>query len=327
MSRRLKALPDQMVNLRDTLVPVFVSAAIGAALVLALYETHAVLAAVSGVVGGSLVGVWLEHRGPVSALKGERNARIHELELELAAERALSASFKTEVEARDTETQRVLGDLEMNRAIIEEQASQSVGLAEDLAEQKLEIERSKQRSDYLANHDLLTGLPNRRAFQEELRQRVERASSDGQTIGLLFIDLDKFKEVNDTLGHDAGDDLLKTVSAILDAAMRDDDFAARLGGDEFAAIIEIPREHSRKVGFNVAERLRLALQIPIPSPKGEIGVGATIGVALHPHDATDAAELLHTADQVMYAGKRHGRNRVVMTEELSPEELKAANSH
>ncbi|HEY3149587.1 MAG TPA: GGDEF domain-containing protein, partial [Dongiaceae bacterium] len=123
-----------------------------------------------------------------------------------------------------------------------------------------------------------------------------------------------------------GDDLLKTVSSILDAAMRDDDFAARLGGDEFAAIVEISAEHGRKAAFNVAERLRLGLQIPIPSPKGEIAVGATIGVALYPQDSAGAAELLHAADQVMYAGKRRGRNRVVTTEGLTPAELKAAET-
>jgi diguanylate cyclase (GGDEF)-like protein len=320
-----------MIDARHTLLPVVVSLAVGGALAVALYEIHLVLAGVLAVVGGTLAGELVRRHASRSlsstSQTGQGETRIRELESELATERALSASFRKDVEERETETQRVLGDLEMNRAIIEEQASQSVGLAEELAEQKLEIERGKQRSDYLANHDLLTGLPNRRAFQEELRKRVEHAAAIGQTIGLLFIDLDKFKEVNDTLGHDAGDDLLKTVSSILDAAMRDDDFAARLGGDEFAAIVEISAEHSRRTAFNVAERLRLGLQIPIPSPKGEIAVGATIGVALYPHDAPGAAELLHAADQVMYAGKRRGRNRVVTTEELTPDELKAADPH
>ncbi len=142
--------------------------------------------------------------------------------------------------------------------------------------------------------------------------------------GLLFVDLDKFKEVNDTLGHEAGDDLLKTVASKLSEALRERDFGARLGGDEFAAIVEIPNTLSRETVFKIAERLRLSLQIPIPSPKGEIAVGATIGVALYPHDAGGAAELLNAADQVMYAGKRRGRNRVVTADGLTPDELKAA---
>lgn len=329
MNRSLKLWPHQAMRRCDALVPVAVAATLGAVLMLALRDAHALAALIGAILGGTIAGAWFGRpigRSTTAAEADWRDQRVHDLEAELAAERALSAAFKQQVEEREEETKRTLGDLEMNRSIVEQQASQSVDLAEELAEQKMELELSKQRSDYLANHDLLTGLPNRRAFHESLKLRVEHAAAGGQSVGLLFIDLDKFKEVNDTLGHEAGDDLLKAVSSKLNEAMRDRDFGARLGGDEFAAIVEVPNAESRETVFRIAERLRLSLQIPIPSPKGGIAVGATIGVALYPHDAGDATELLNAADQVMYAGKRRGRNRVVTADGLTPEELEAAVS-
>jgi len=193
--------------------------------------------------------------------------------------------------------------------VLEGQASQSVELAEELAEQK-------QRSDYLATHDMLTGLPNRLAFQEELKRRVEFAGSSGSTIALLFVDLDRFKEINDTLGHEAGDVLLQQVAGMFGTAMRQEDFAARLGGDEFAVIVEIPPEEAREVAFSVAERVRQQLQLTVPAGDKELAIGATIGIALYPQDADSVACVLHAADEVMYVGKRRGRNRVVTTDEL-----------
>ena len=173
---------------------------------------------------------------------------------------------------------------------------------------------------------MLTGLPNRLAFQTELKRRVEYASSAGLSIALLFVDLDRFKDVNDTLGHEAGDALLQRVAGTFTAAMRHDDFVARLGGDEFAVIVEIPPDEARGVTSNVAERLRIELQMDIPAIHGNIQVGATIGIALYPQDAVDAEGLLHAADQVMYVGKRRGRNRVVTTDELKGKSFRAGFS-
>ncbi|TIT41214.1 MAG: sensor domain-containing diguanylate cyclase, partial [Mesorhizobium sp.] len=105
---------------------------------------------------------------------------------------------------------------------------------EELSVQKREIELAKQQSDHSANHDLLTDLPNRRAFHNELKSVIGRCAATGDAAGLLFIDLDRFKEVNDTLGHEAGDALLQRVSDKLRTILRSADFVARLGGDEFA---------------------------------------------------------------------------------------------
>jgi diguanylate cyclase (GGDEF)-like protein len=292
-----------------------VSAAVGALLATALHEAFP-MAGITGALAGAAAGILLLRRNSRFQLSpagmDQRDARISDLETELAAERTAAAAFRQEAEEREAMNQRFLSDLEMTRSVLEGQASQSVELAEELAEQK-------QRSDYLANHDLLTGLPNRRAFQDELRNRVAYAANSGSTIALLFVDLDRFKDVNDTLGHEAGDALLQRVAGTFGAAMRHDDFAARLGGDEFAVIVEIPPEEARDVTFTVAERLRLELQLTVPSHSGDLSVGATIGLALYPQDAVDAEGLLHAADQVMYVGKRRGRNRVVTTDELKGE--------
>jgi diguanylate cyclase (GGDEF)-like protein len=303
------------VDARDTLVPV-ISAAIGAVLAVALHGAFPVMAGITGAFTGAAAGILLlRHKAakPLAAgVMQQRDARIHDLETELASERTMHEAFKQEAAARQAEIERFLSDMEMTHSMLEGQASQSVELAEELAEQK-------QRSDYLANHDLLTGLPNRRAFQEELKRRVDYASGSGLTIALLFVDLDRFKDVNDNLGHEAGDSLLQRVAVTFGSAMRHDDFVARLGGDEFAVIVEIPPDQARQVTSNLAERLRQELQISVPASHGDIPVGATIGVALYPQDAVDAEALLHAADQVMYVGKRRGRNRVVTTDELKTE--------
>jgi diguanylate cyclase (GGDEF)-like protein len=300
------------VDARDTLVPL-ISAAMGALLAAALHDSFPVMGGITAAIAGAAAGMLLLRRNSQFSIApaqiDPREVRISALETELACERTMHEAFKRDAEAREAELQRFLADMEMTRSVLEGQASQTVELAEELAEQK-------QRSDYLANHDLLTGLPNRRAFQEELKKRVGFAANSGQTLALLFVDLDRFKDVNDSLGHEAGDNLLQRVADTFGNAMRHDDYVARLGGDEFAVIVELPIEGAREVTSNVAERLRLELQIDVPASHGSIPVGATIGVALYPQDAVDAEGLLHAADQVMYVGKRRGRNRVVTTDEL-----------
>lgn len=300
------------IDARETLVPV-VSAAMGAVLAVAMHDTFPVMAGITGALAGAAAGILLLRRTssptPSPAAAERHETRIHALETELACERTMHEAFRSEAEAREEELKRFLADLEMTHSVLEGQASQSVELAEELAEQK-------QRSDYLASHDTLTGLPNRLAFQEELQRRVGYAASSGSTVALLFVDLDRFKDVNDALGHEAGDRLLQQVAGTFGVAMRHDDFAARLGGDEFAVIVEIPPEGARNIAFSVAERVRQQLQLTVSAPGADLAIGATIGIALYPQDAPTAEDLLHAADQVMYAGKRRGRNRVITTDEL-----------
>ncbi|MFD2056228.1 sensor domain-containing diguanylate cyclase [Mesorhizobium calcicola] len=198
---------------------------------------------------------------------------------------------------------------------------------EELSAQKREIELAKQQSDHSANHDLLTDLPNRRAFHNELKSVVARCGATGEAAGLLFIDLDRFKEVNDTLGHEAGDALLQRVSSQLRSILRSADFVARLGGDEFAFLFSGAADLAQHKAVRVAERILERLQIKVPTPSGAIQVGCTVGVAMYPAEATDSEALVALADRLMYIGKKSGRNRLVTAREMAPQQLSSRPRH
>lgn len=190
---------------------------------------------------------------------------------------------------------------------------------EELSAQKREIELAKQQSDHSANHDALTDLPNRRAFHNELKSVIDRCAGTGDAAGLLFIDLDRFKQVNDTLGHEAGDALLQRVSDKLRTILRSADFVARLGGDEFAFLFSGNAEQAREKAVRVAERVLERLRIKVPAPGGDIHVGCTVGVAIYPTEAADPDTLVALADRLMYIGKKNGRDRLVTTDALGSE--------
>ena len=185
-----------------------------------------------------------------------------------------------------------------------------------LSAQKRELQLAKQKSDHSANHDALTGLPNRRAFHNQLKLAMDESQSTNTIVGLLFIDLDRFKEVNDTLGHESGDALLQHVSRQLQSLLRSTDFVARLGGDEFAFLLFGDPELTHESAVAVAQRVVEKLRIDVPSPAGLIRVGCTVGVALYPADAADPKGLLALSDRLMYVGKKGGRNRLVTVNDL-----------
>ena len=159
-----------------------------------------------------------------------------------------------------------------------------------------------------AFHDPLTQLPNRRYFLEELERIIQRARRHNRVVALLFVDLDGFKKVNDTLGHDVGDKVLRQASERFLGVVRESDFLARLGGDEFAVVMEADNRSNAKV---LGERLVASLREPSPGATTvEAAVSASIGVAVYPDDAPDSAALLSRADEAMYIAKRHGRGQV-----------------
>ncbi|MEE4296727.1 MAG: EAL domain-containing protein [Wenzhouxiangella sp.] len=183
-----------------------------------------------------------------------------------------------------------------------------VGFGHDLL--ALLSERKQQHLFKLAHYDHLTGLPNRLMFVDRLHQACLRAERSQEVVGLLFIDLDRFKEVNDTLGHAAGDELLIRVSERLCATVRRIDSVSRLGGDEFTVTLEgIPSENT---AAEVAEKLVETLRAPFSIHGVEVTVTASIGISFFPSHSEDAEELQRNADVAMYRAKADGKNRQVI---------------
>ncbi|HUQ27840.1 MAG TPA: EAL domain-containing protein [Usitatibacter sp.] len=161
---------------------------------------------------------------------------------------------------------------------------------------------------YMAHHDALTGLPNRRLMQDRLNQAIMSARRKQRHVAVLFLDLDRFKVVNDTLGHDTGDFILKDVARRLVACVREGDTVSREGGDEFVMILpDLERpEHARVV----ADKILKDLAKPVEIGGHEIHITPSIGISHYPNDATDVHQLLKHADNAMYQAKDAGRNTV-----------------
>lgn len=177
-----------------------------------------------------------------------------------------------------------------------------VGMGRDITDRK----KAEQTIEQLAYHDPITDLPNRTLLYDRLQLAINRAERDNQGVAVLFLDLDRFKSVNDSLGHAVGDQLLKLVSDRLLSCIRSSDTVARLGGDEFVVLISaIENDHSiGTVVLKILEQLAEPYQIE----GHEIYITSSIGISLYPRDAHDAKELLKNADMAMYQAKEAGRN-------------------
>jgi diguanylate cyclase (GGDEF)-like protein/PAS domain S-box-containing protein len=176
------------------------------------------------------------------------------------------------------------------------------GTVQDISERKqyqAQLERQ-------ANHDLLTGLPNRVLLNDRLEQGIARAERLHCRLAVVFIDLDNFKFINDSLGHKTGDDLLTAIAGRLSGCLRTSDTVARLGGDEFVLVLNDHDEVSSVI--SLLERVLAEISRPVALGEREFQVGASLGVALYPEDGGDAQNLLKHADVAMYAAKDRGRN-------------------
>ncbi|WP_157092288.1 putative bifunctional diguanylate cyclase/phosphodiesterase [Thioalkalivibrio nitratireducens] len=178
-----------------------------------------------------------------------------------------------------------------------------VALFSDITDQRRAVEEAQRQ----ANYDPLSGLPNRSLFLDRLEQEVRKGQRNGRSVALLYLDLDHFKEVNDTLGHQAGDRLLQEAARRIGASVRETDTVARLGGDEFTVVMADLSELNRV--DVVAQEIIDALARPFPLGSEVVQVSASLGIAFFPADAGDAAELVDHADRAMYAAKKAGRNR------------------
>ena len=162
--------------------------------------------------------------------------------------------------------------------------------------------------EHLAKHDPLTGVANLRGGRERLEHALDRSSASGHCVGLLFIDLDGFKPVNDELGHETGDRLLRIIAERMRRAVRDRDTVARIGGDEFLVILPGLGEPARVA--DVAQKLLASVERPVVIAERRLQVGASIGTACHPRDGATADALMRAADAAMYAAKRQGGNAI-----------------
>ncbi|MGH2867631.1 MAG: putative bifunctional diguanylate cyclase/phosphodiesterase [Solirubrobacteraceae bacterium] len=180
------------------------------------------------------------------------------------------------------------------------------GFVRDISERR----RGEEQLAFLAYHDPLTGLPNRALVEQQLDLALARARRSESAVALMFVDLDDFKEVNDRLGHAAGDQLLTGVAARLRGVLRDTDVLARQGGDEFLVVLSDLNESPAPAAERVGAKLLGALREPFVVGSEELRTGASVGVSLFPDDASDTETLLRHADAAMYRAKGEGGGRV-----------------
>jgi diguanylate cyclase (GGDEF)-like protein len=185
-------------------------------------------------------------------------------------------------------------------------------LAKRLARRTLDLEDSRTTAQHHALHDGLTGLPNRVMFQDRLDQALSRCRRDGKLVALLYLDLDRFKQVNDSLGHAAGDEVIREVASRLATEIRLYDTVARLGGDEFAILIVAPDD--RAALEQICERIIAEISRPFDLPGAQSFIGASIGVAMAPDDGLDRTELARKADIALYRAKIQGGGRSMFFE-------------
>ncbi|WP_438755117.1 diguanylate cyclase domain-containing protein [Pararhizobium sp. O133] len=178
-----------------------------------------------------------------------------------------------------------------------------VGVAHDVTLRK----EAEDRVRFMAHHDVLTGLPNRALLVDRLDQAILQAAEAGRPVAIVFLDLDNFKWVNDTLGHQAGDNLLTIVASRIAVCLRATDTVARLGGDEFVILLPDPPQEIDQM-IDVVERVRKSVAAPVEIGGRTFSVTVSLGVARFPLDGRSREELLAKADAAMYQSKKKGRN-------------------
>lgn len=181
-------------------------------------------------------------------------------------------------------------------------------MQEKILGQIIELNTNQQELQHMAHNDPLTGLPNRRLFFDRLEHAISNAERSGKLLGLLYVDLDHFKEINDNHGHAAGDEVLGTVAHLLGSVTRSGDTVARLGGDEFVILFD--EVESRATLLGIAQKLLALLQNRLLINGKDLQVRASLGISLYPQDGSDAQTLLQNADRAMYSSKRNGRNTI-----------------
>jgi diguanylate cyclase (GGDEF)-like protein/PAS domain S-box-containing protein len=180
--------------------------------------------------------------------------------------------------------------------------SHYVGIFSDITAEK----ESEERLLYLAHYDQLTRLPNRLLFNDRLQQAIAQAERNKMEVAVMFLDLDGFKSINDTLGHNSGDDLLRQVAQRLTACLRATDTVARFGGDEFTIVIASIEDRDDVI--RVAQKITREIAKPYDIDGTAASITTSIGISFYPNDGKEPSVLIHRADNAMYHAKRHGKN-------------------
>jgi diguanylate cyclase (GGDEF)-like protein len=239
-----------------------------------------------------------------AAFLREEAARLREVAVGIREGKAQvrESATSSEREARLRETRLASGRIK----VLQEANARLVVATLEARTLVEQVENAKTQLDHLAHHDVLTGLPNRILLQDRLAQAIELASRQHTALAVLFLDLDRFKHINDSLGHVVGDKLLQSVARRLLACVRHSDTASRQGGDEFVVLLSnIKQAENAAI---IAQKILAALTVPYVIDERELHVSASIGVATYPGDGQDAETLLKSADSAMYHAKESGRN-------------------
>jgi diguanylate cyclase (GGDEF)-like protein/PAS domain S-box-containing protein len=190
------------------------------------------------------------------------------------------------------------------------------GLERKVAERTAELEEAKARAQHLADHDALTGLPNRRLLEDRLTQALALSHRNRKASAVMFVDIDRFKTINDSLGHAVGDALLKEIASRLVNQLREGDTICRIGGDEF--VVVLPEVKRSSDVAHVAQKVIEQLSMPLVVEERELSVSCSIGIAVYPDDGRDAESLIRNADAAMYHAKELGRaNYQFFTEQMN----------
>ena len=296
--------------------------------------------------GAELQAALAEQQRVAAQAVGQARARIAELEAEIASRAEAAADAAS---ARSAELQATIGRLQTELAarpqaapppdetwqariaqleaeLVERQAAQETAIAERTAaleatNQRLEAEiaerqQAEGRAQHLADHDPLTGLPNRRLLEDRLGQALVFGSRNRKLCAAMFVDLDRFKHVNDTHGHAVGDRMLREVGRRLQEQLREGDTICRLGGDEF--VIVLPEIKRSSDAAHVAQKIIEAVAQPVTIDERDLHVSCSVGISVAPDDGRDAETLIRNADAAMYHAKEIGRaNYQFFTEQMN----------